>query len=82
MTQIILKGHIDQSQLDALLQFLKAWGIEAELKVPAKRGKKSNAAESGEKDKLFTKSFGMWKDRDIDAKKLRMISMGLIDRDE
>jgi hypothetical protein len=87
MTQIIvIKSQISQMQLDILLLLLKSWGIEAEVKkTPSKRAKKpasESAAESGEKDKLFSKSLGIWKDRDIDAKKLRMISMGLIDRDE
>jgi hypothetical protein len=83
MAQIInIKSPISQMQLDILLLLLKSWGIEAEvIETPAKRTKKTRS-ESGENDKLFAESIGMWKDRDIDAKKLRMISMGIIERDE
>lgn len=63
MTQLILKTDIDPKQLDVLLGLLKTWNIEAEVKLSKPRSRK--------KHKLFSETFGIWKDRDIDAKELR-----------
>jgi hypothetical protein len=63
MTQLILKTDIDQMKLDVLLGLLKSWNIDAEVKPSKPR--------SGKKHKLFSETFGMWADRDIDAKELR-----------
>ena len=63
MIQLILKNSIENNKLEALLLFLKTWGIEAELKnaniVPTK--KKSD----------FNLSFGLWSDYAINADELR-----------
>ena len=79
MTQLILKSDINPFQLDALLQFLHACNIEAET-VPSAthvEAKKPVAAGiAGEPYVAFSESFGMWKDRDIDAKKLRRMAWG------
>jgi len=63
MQQLILKNDVSPGKMDALLQFLNSWGIEAELQtteLPA--GKKKNE---------FTLSAGIWKDYNIDAGELR-----------
>ncbi|MDR1500380.1 MAG: hypothetical protein LBI58_05310 [Tannerellaceae bacterium] len=63
MTQLIFKTDIDQAKLDILLSLLKTWGIDAEVKPSKSR--------TGKNQELFTETFGMWKDYDIDAKELR-----------
>jgi hypothetical protein len=71
MIHLIIKNHIDQTKLDALLNFLNAWGVDAEIKTPAKKVKKT-VPKSGEKtDENFPLTFGLWKDRDIDLKQIR-----------
>ena len=62
MQEIILKKNISKSKMDALLQFLKSWDIEAELK--SKEMTSSNKSE-------FSLSAGIWKDYNIDADQLR-----------
>lgn len=62
MQQLILKKDIEQTKMDALLNFLKSWDIEAELKTsPIIAKKKSD----------FSLSAGIWKDYNIGAKELR-----------
>jgi hypothetical protein len=79
MTQLILKNDISSHQLNALLQFFHAWNIEAET-LPATTHTKVKepvaAAETEAPYVAFSESFGMWKDRDIDAKKLRRMALG------
>jgi hypothetical protein len=76
MAQIIIKSPISQFQLDALLQLLKAWDVDAEIKAPAKRTKKTRT-ESVEKEDFFAETRGMWADYDIDAKELRRRASGI-----
>ncbi|MGF1637310.1 MAG: hypothetical protein ACFCUU_09565 [Cyclobacteriaceae bacterium] len=63
MQHIILKKDIPESKMEALINFLQSWDIEAELVtsklVPAK--KKSD----------FSLSAGLWKNKSIDATELR-----------
>jgi len=66
MTELVLKGQIDQKKLDAIVVFLKSWDIDVEVKMVT--GKKK------EKKPIFTESFGMWADRDIDIKAIRQKS--------
>ncbi len=63
MVQLILKNDIGQNKINALLNFLKSWDIDAELKIttPQKTKKKSD----------FSLSTGIWKDYNIDANDLR-----------
>lgn len=65
MTELVLKGKIDQKKLDAIVLFLKSWDIEVEVKTVSKKKKGET------KDHLFTDTFGMWANRDIDIKEIR-----------
>jgi hypothetical protein len=70
MTQLILKTDIDQTKLDVLLDLLKTWHIDAEVKPSkAKSTPKSNY-------EPFSETIGMWTDRDIDDKQLRAQAWG------
>ncbi|WP_143009004.1 hypothetical protein [Pedobacter terrae] len=63
MTAIILKNNIEQRKIDALLDFLKSWDIDAELKTTDKL-EPSDAAE-------FSLSQGIWSDYDVNSEELR-----------
>jgi len=67
MTELVLKNKINRQKLDSIIIFLKSWGIDAEIKTTDK-SKKEDTKE------LFSESFGMWADRDIDIKKIRQKS--------
>jgi hypothetical protein len=70
MTQLILKADIDQTRLDVLLNLLKTWHIDAEVKpFKAKSKSKSNY-------EPFSETIGIWADRDIDDKQLREQAWG------
>jgi hypothetical protein len=71
MTHITLKSQIDQSKLDILLAFLNSCGFEAEINVTKARTATKSSSKSAEKHELFSKTFGIWKDRDIDIKQIR-----------
>lgn len=62
MQQLIIKNDIEQSKIDALLQFLKSWDIDAEFKSSSLAIKKKDN---------FSLSAGMWKDYDLNASELR-----------
>lgn len=64
MIQIILSDDIEKSKIDALVQFLKTWNINAELKrtfVPKKKKDKEE----------FSLAAGIWEGYDIEANELR-----------
>jgi hypothetical protein len=63
MTEIILKNNIDKNKIDALLSFLKSWGLDAELRT-------SNVT-TNKKSGKFTLSVGLWKDYTVSADELR-----------
>jgi hypothetical protein len=63
MIQIILKNGIDYSQMNILLHLFSSWNVEAEISEEKDEGKKAS--------KLFSRTRGMWKDYDIEAKELR-----------
>jgi hypothetical protein len=63
MTQLIFKNKIEQRKLDALLDFLKTWNIDVELKTSTPKITK--------KQNNFSLTAGLWKDYTIDAKELR-----------
>lgn len=63
---LVLKSEITKDKLNAIIAFLKAWNIEAELVDD----KYENANHSDIHSDI-TKNAGMWQDYDIDAKKLR-----------
>lgn len=63
MTAIILKDNVEQRKIDALLDFLKSWDIDAELKT-------TNTEKSTEVTE-FSLSEGIWSDYDINSEELR-----------
>ena len=63
MTEIIFKNNIDKSKIDALLSFLKTWGLDAELRTTNVTTNKKSAK--------FTLSAGLWKDYTVSADNLR-----------
>ena len=75
MTQLILKNDINPFQLDALLQFLHAWDIEAEA-LPSTTHVEAKRPIAAKTNDPFSELRGMWKDRDIDAKELRRQASG------
>jgi hypothetical protein len=72
MTQLILKTDIDRTKLDVLLSLLKTWNIDAEVQPSRPAG--AAAEKSGDE---FPLTFGLWKDRDIDARELRRQAWGI-----
>jgi hypothetical protein len=69
MTQLTIKNKIDDSQLYVLLYLLKSWNLDAEVS-------NENNTVPKKQHKLFSKTRGMWKDYDIDAKQLRREAWG------
>ncbi len=63
MQQLILKKDISPSKMEALIHFLKSWGIEAEVKL--------NTAMVTKKKSVFSLASGLWKNTTIDANELR-----------
>jgi hypothetical protein len=63
MTEIVLKNNIEKSKMDALLSFLKTWGLEAELRTINEQSNKKSAK--------FTLTAGLWKDYNVSADNLR-----------
>ena len=63
MTELILKNRIDRQRLNSIVTFLKAWGVDAEIKTTATSKIKVKEP--------FSQSFGMWADRDINIKTIR-----------
>jgi hypothetical protein len=71
MTQLTFKSKIDDSQLSILLHLLESWNVDAEvIQEQIVEPKKSQ-------HRPFSKTFGMWADRDIDGKQLRRDAWGL-----
>lgn len=63
MTELVLKGDISRKKLDSIVDFLRSWDIEVEIK--------SAPSDKEDKEALFASSFGMWENRDIDIKAMR-----------
>jgi hypothetical protein len=63
MIQLILKKSIEPRKMNALLDFLKLWDIDAEVKKPKVEITRTNTA--------FDLAAGIWEDATIDAKELR-----------
>jgi predicted CopG family antitoxin len=57
MTQIILKNDLEESKLNALLNFLRSFDIEAEVKTNKKK----------RKEPLLSSFFGTLSDTDAEA---------------
>ena len=64
MQQLILKQELSQSKIDALISFLKSWGVDAEIKSSLKSTKTNQTTE-------FNLNTSIWKDREMDSKELR-----------
>jgi tRNA A37 threonylcarbamoyladenosine dehydratase len=64
MTEIILKNDIGEERLKALIDFLKSWNIDAEVKSDSEFLEPDSQSE-------YSLAEGMWKDYKIDAKDLR-----------
>lgn len=62
MQQIIIKRELDSAKIDALIKFLRAMEIDAELRTTSIETKQKSG---------FTLSKGLWKDYDIEATELR-----------
>ena|GEM_PF-820589 len=69
MTQIVLKEGIDNMQMSVLMGLFDSWNVRAEVTAEKK-------VESKSFSQRFTKTRGMWKDYDIDAKQLRRDAWG------
>lgn len=65
MQQIIIKRELEAAKIDALINFLKAMEIDAELRTSSIETKRKSD---------FTLSKGLWKDYDIEATELRNIA--------
>jgi len=64
MTEIILKKDIDDNKMNALLQFLQSWGVDAVVK-------KTNSYVATKSSEI-TLSVGLWSDyENIDGVELR-----------
>jgi hypothetical protein len=63
MTELILKKDIDDSKMQALLAFLKSWGVEVEVK--------KTTTTTVKKAVEFSLSSGLWSDYLIDGSELR-----------
>ncbi|WP_436415517.1 hypothetical protein [Petrimonas sp.] len=66
MTELILKEEIGDDKLKALLDFLKTWGVDVEV-----RNRDSKKAASVSQKDDFPFSIGLWDDYEIDDKTLR-----------
>lgn len=64
MTEIILKNDIGKERLKALIDFLKSWNIDAEVKSDPEFVKPKSESN-------YSLAEGMWKDYEIDANGLR-----------
>ena len=64
MQHIVLKKELSQSKLNALLSFLKGWGVDAEVKSS---NNEINQISSSE----FTLNTEIWKDNEISGSELR-----------
>ncbi|MDR0940954.1 MAG: hypothetical protein LBM68_01870 [Bacteroidales bacterium] len=74
MTEIILKNRVSKQKLHSIEGFLQALNIDAEIKNTSRREVSKTIAE--QKDP-FADVFGMWADREIDAKTLKKQAWGI-----
>ena len=63
MTELILKQDIDENKMKTLLDFLKSWGIDVELKT--------TISKTAKKTQEFSLSAGLWADYQINSSELR-----------
>jgi len=72
MTELILKNRVSKQKLDSIVYFIRMLNVNVEVKNPAR--------EKVVKKDPFAETFGMWADRDIDAKTLRKQAWGIEDK--
>lgn len=65
MTELILKKHIDDDKLKTLLDFLKSWGLDVEVRH---RKDKETVSAKG----AFPFSVGLWEDYAVNSETLRL----------
>jgi hypothetical protein len=63
MTELILKQDIDENKMKALLDFLKSWGIDVELK--------KTISKTANKTNEFSLAAGLWENYQINSSELR-----------
>ena len=71
MTELVLKNRISKQKLDSIVYFLRMLNVDVEIKNSARR--------KVIKKDPFAEVFGIWADRDIDAKTLRKQAWGIED---
>ena len=64
MTQIKFKSGINPAQMNILLSLFNSWNVEAEVL-------QETSGKQRKKHALFSETFGIWADRDIDIKEIR-----------
>ena len=70
MTQLSIKNKVDDLQMAVLLHLLKSWNMEVDVSSD------SASDMSAKQHKPFSKTRGIWKDYNIDAKQLRRDAWG------
>ena len=71
MTELLLKNRVSKQKLDSIVYFLRMLKVDVEIKKSAHQ----KAAKKARLDEVF----GIWADRDIDAKTLRKQAWGIED---
>ena len=71
MTELVLKNRVSKRKLDSVVYFLRMLNIDVEVK--------NSAQKKVVKKDPFEEVFGIWADRDIDAKTLRKQAWGIED---
>ena len=66
MTELILKQSIDDDKLKTLLDFLKSWGVDVEVRNLTDEKQADLAPQQA-----FPFSIGIWNDYTVDDKTLR-----------
>jgi len=69
MTQILLQNSIDNMQMNVLMGLFNSWNVDVVIKDEKKSDTKTLS-------KRFSRTRGMWKDYNIDAKQLRRDAWG------
>ena len=70
MTQLSIKNKIDEVQMSVLLHLLQSWNMEVEVSY------EPTSVTTTKRRKVFSKTRGIWKDYNIDAKQLRRDAWG------
>ena len=71
MTELVLKNRVSRQKLDSIVYFIKMLKIDVEIK--------NSAHKKVIKKDPFEEVWGIWADRDINAKTLRKQAWGIED---